>query len=138
MLRAGGVYRVRAGLAGVRLPQQVLTDDGKQFTGRFGRPRPAEVLFERIWRRNGSETDVRDSSPRTSTGWAGTRSSSSGQSVSVGTSRSGRSSFGSGRPMPAPARALDGHHDRASVPGRGAPEDGPVSADHRVPYPAPV
>lgn len=37
-------------------PQQVLTDNGKQFTGRFGKPRPAEVLFERICRRNGIET----------------------------------------------------------------------------------
>jgi transposase InsO family protein len=34
-------------------PEQVLTDNGKQFTGRFGKPRPAEVLFERICRRNG-------------------------------------------------------------------------------------
>ena len=25
----------------------------KQFTGRFGKPRPAEVLFERICRRDG-------------------------------------------------------------------------------------
>jgi hypothetical protein len=31
----------------------VLTDNGKQFTGRFGKPRPAEVLFERICRENG-------------------------------------------------------------------------------------
>jgi integrase-like protein len=31
----------------------VLSDNGKQFTGRFGRPRPAEVLFERICRENG-------------------------------------------------------------------------------------
>jgi hypothetical protein len=30
----------------------VLSDNGKQFTGRFGRPRPAEVLFERICREN--------------------------------------------------------------------------------------
>jgi hypothetical protein len=30
-----------------------LTDNGKQFTGRFGKPRPAEVLFERICRKNG-------------------------------------------------------------------------------------
>ncbi|HEY2692074.1 MAG TPA: integrase core domain-containing protein [Streptosporangiaceae bacterium] len=29
------------------------TFNGRQFTGRFGRPRPAEVLFERICRRNG-------------------------------------------------------------------------------------
>jgi transposase InsO family protein len=26
------------------IPDEVLTDNGKQFTGRFGRPRPAEVL----------------------------------------------------------------------------------------------
>ena len=35
------------------IPAEVLTDNGKQFTGRFGRPRPAEVLFERICRENG-------------------------------------------------------------------------------------
>jgi len=29
------------------------TFNGKQFTGRFGKPRPAEVLFERICRENG-------------------------------------------------------------------------------------
>ncbi|MFJ1530882.1 integrase core domain-containing protein [Streptomyces mirabilis] len=31
----------------------MLTDNGKQFTGRYTRPRPAEVLFERICRENG-------------------------------------------------------------------------------------
>ena len=35
------------------IPSEVLTDNGKQFTGRFGRPRPAEVMFERICRENG-------------------------------------------------------------------------------------
>ena len=35
------------------VPDEVLTDNGKQFTGRFGKPRPAEVLFERICRENG-------------------------------------------------------------------------------------
>ena len=35
------------------IPTEVLTDNGKQFTGRFGKPRPAEVLFERICRENG-------------------------------------------------------------------------------------
>jgi transposase InsO family protein len=35
------------------IPGEVLSDNGKQFTGRFGKPRPAEVLFERICRRNG-------------------------------------------------------------------------------------
>jgi transposase InsO family protein len=35
------------------VPEEVLTDNGKQFTGRFGRPTPGEVLFERICRENG-------------------------------------------------------------------------------------
>jgi transposase InsO family protein len=35
------------------VPEEILTDNGKQFTGRFGKPRPAEVLFERILRENG-------------------------------------------------------------------------------------
>lgn len=35
------------------VPEEVLTDNGKQFTGRFNKPRPAEVLFERILRENG-------------------------------------------------------------------------------------
>ena len=35
------------------IPSEVLTDNGKQFTGRFGKPRPAEVMFERICRENG-------------------------------------------------------------------------------------
>jgi hypothetical protein len=36
------------------VPQQVLTDNGKVFTGRFGHP-PVEVLFDRICRENGIE-----------------------------------------------------------------------------------
>ncbi|MEU1276351.1 IS481 family transposase [Streptomyces sp. NPDC005799] len=35
------------------IPSEVLTDNGKQFTGRFTKPRPAEVLFERVCRENG-------------------------------------------------------------------------------------
>jgi hypothetical protein len=35
------------------VPSEVLTDNGKQFTGRFTKPLPAEVLFERICRENG-------------------------------------------------------------------------------------
>jgi transposase InsO family protein len=42
-----------AAMAAYGVPDEVLTDNGKQFTGRFGKPRPAEVLFERICRRNG-------------------------------------------------------------------------------------
>lgn len=37
------------------VPEQVLTDNGKQFTGKYGRPRPSEVLFDRICRMNGIE-----------------------------------------------------------------------------------
>jgi transposase InsO family protein len=46
----------RAFIAAMRaygIPDEVLSDNGKVFTGRFGKPRPAEVLFERICRRNG-------------------------------------------------------------------------------------
>ncbi|WP_042411071.1 IS481 family transposase [Streptacidiphilus carbonis] len=35
------------------VPCEVLTDNGKQFTGRYTKPAPAEVLFERICRENG-------------------------------------------------------------------------------------
>jgi hypothetical protein len=40
-------------MAAYGIPDEVLTDNGKVFTGRFGKPRPAEVLFERICRKNG-------------------------------------------------------------------------------------
>jgi transposase InsO family protein len=42
-----------AALAEYGIPGEVLTDNGKQFTGRFGKPMPAEVMFERICRENG-------------------------------------------------------------------------------------
>jgi transposase InsO family protein len=35
------------------VPSEVLTDNGKQFTGRHTRPQPVEVLFEQICRDNG-------------------------------------------------------------------------------------
>jgi hypothetical protein len=41
-----------AALAAYGVPQQILTDNGKVFTGRFGHP-PVEVLFDRICRENG-------------------------------------------------------------------------------------
>ena len=44
-----------AALAEYGVPEQVLTDNGKQFTGKYGRPRPSEVLFDRICRMNGIE-----------------------------------------------------------------------------------
>jgi integrase-like protein/homeodomain-containing protein len=42
-----------AAAASAEVPAEVLTDNGKQFTGRFTRPRPAEVLFERVSREYG-------------------------------------------------------------------------------------
>jgi transposase InsO family protein len=42
-----------AAMAAYGVPSEVLTDNGKQFTGRFTKPRPAEVLFERVCRENG-------------------------------------------------------------------------------------
>lgn len=42
-------------LAELGVPEQVLTDNGRQFTGKYGRPRPSEVLFDRICRKNGIE-----------------------------------------------------------------------------------
>jgi transposase InsO family protein len=46
-------------------PDEVLTDNGKQFTGRFTKPRPAEVMFERICRENGIV--ARNTKPRSPT-----------------------------------------------------------------------
>lgn len=50
-------------LARYGIPDEILTDNGKCFTGRFG-PNPVEVLFERILRENGishRHTGVRSS-----------------------------------------------------------------------------
>ncbi|MEV0742878.1 IS481 family transposase [Streptomyces sp. NPDC050549] len=48
------------------VPAEVLTDNGKQFTGRFTKPRPAEVLFERVCRENGVTAKlIRPYSPTT-------------------------------------------------------------------------
>ncbi|MFB9477726.1 integrase core domain-containing protein, partial [Nonomuraea salmonea] len=46
-------------------PLEVLTDNGKQFTGRFGGPKAGEVLFERVCRENGIK--LRHTAPRTPT-----------------------------------------------------------------------
>jgi transposase InsO family protein len=45
---------LRSALATYGVPEQILTDNGKVFTGRFGHP-PVEVLFDRICRENGIE-----------------------------------------------------------------------------------
>jgi transposase InsO family protein len=45
---------LRGALATYGAPEQILTDNGKVFTGRFGHP-PVEVLFDAICRQNGIE-----------------------------------------------------------------------------------
>ena len=45
---------LRAALATYGVPEQILTDNGKVFTGRFHHP-PVEVLFDAICRQNGVE-----------------------------------------------------------------------------------
>jgi transposase InsO family protein len=45
---------LRAALASYGVPEQILTDNGKVFTGRFAHP-PVEVLFDAICRQNGIE-----------------------------------------------------------------------------------
>lgn len=50
------------------VPSEVLTDNGKQFTGRFTKPRPAEVLFERICRENGITARLTKPGSPTTTG----------------------------------------------------------------------
>jgi transposase InsO family protein len=50
------------------VPSEVLSDNGKQFTGRFTKPYPAEVLFERICRENGITTRLTKPRSPTTTG----------------------------------------------------------------------
>jgi transposase InsO family protein len=45
---------LRGALAAYGVPEQILTDNGKVFTGRFGHP-PVEVLFDAICRQHGIE-----------------------------------------------------------------------------------
>ncbi|MFI1201204.1 IS481 family transposase [Streptomyces sp. NPDC020883] len=50
------------------VPSEVLTDNGKQFTGRFTKPLPAEVLFERVCRENGISARLTKPRSPTTTG----------------------------------------------------------------------
>ncbi|WGD44811.1 IS481 family transposase [Streptomyces cathayae] len=50
------------------VPFEVLTDNGKQFTGRHTRPQPVEVLFERICRENGITQRLAEPGSPTTTG----------------------------------------------------------------------
>ena len=49
------------------IPDEILTDNGKVFTGRFG-PRPVEVMFDRICRENGISHRLTAPSSPTTTG----------------------------------------------------------------------
>ena len=49
-------------------PEEVLSDNGTVFTGRFIKPRPAEVLFERICRENGITQRLTKPASPTTTG----------------------------------------------------------------------
>ncbi|GAB3038233.1 hypothetical protein MBOU_25290 [Mycobacterium bourgelatii] len=56
LVRPSGTAVCEAFVAAINrwgVPFEVLTDNGKQFTGKFTRPLPVEVLFERICRENG-------------------------------------------------------------------------------------
>jgi transposase InsO family protein len=55
---------LRASLARYGIPDEILTDNGKVFTGRFG-PHPVEVLFDRILRESG--ISHRHTAPRSPT-----------------------------------------------------------------------
>jgi Integrase core domain len=46
-------WHFAAALRRFGVPQEILTDNGKVFTGRYQRPQPVEVLFDRICRENG-------------------------------------------------------------------------------------
>jgi transposase InsO family protein len=50
------------------VPEEVLSDNGKVFTGRFTRPTASEVLFERIGRENGITTRLTKPASPTTTG----------------------------------------------------------------------
>ena len=57
-----------AAMTAYGVPLEVLTDNGKQFTGRFTKPYPAEVIFERICRENGITTRLTKPRSPTATG----------------------------------------------------------------------
>jgi transposase InsO family protein len=50
------------------VPSEVLTDNGGQFTGRYIKPQPVEVLFERICRDNGIKQRLTKPASPTTTG----------------------------------------------------------------------
>lgn len=53
------------------VPSEVLTDNGKQFTGRYSKPLPVEVKFERVCRENGINQRLTKPRSPTTTGKIG-------------------------------------------------------------------
>ena len=102
------------------IPDEVLTDNGKQFTGRFNQPRPAEVMFERICRENGIV--ARNTKPRTPTTTG--KVERFHQSLQTRAARR-RRAFGPTSPTAQAAidafRGRVQHQPAAPVPGHGVP-----------------
>ncbi|NYJ19528.1 transposase InsO family protein [Leifsonia psychrotolerans] len=69
--RPSGIAVVEAFIAAMHqwgVPFEVLTDNGKQFTGKFTRPLPVEVLFERTCREHGISARLTKRRSPTTTG----------------------------------------------------------------------
>jgi transposase InsO family protein len=109
-----------AALARYGVSSEVLTDNGKQFTGRFAKPYPAEVLFERICRENGITTRLTKPRSPTTTGnierWHKTLRrellDAAGPFPSVVPTCTARTRTGSSRAL----RAIDSDGDRCRCP----------------------
>ena len=101
-----------AAMAEFGIPSEVLTGNGKQFTGRFGKPRSAEVMFERICRENGiTQRLTKPRSPRPPGRSSGcTRPCSWNCSTSAGRSPASRTP----RPQWTPGARTTTPGDRAS------------------------
>ncbi|MDT5297839.1 MAG: hypothetical protein QOG79_1081 [Mycobacterium sp.] len=109
-----------AALARYGVSSEVLTDNGKQFTDRFAKPYPAEVLFERICRENGITTRLTKPRSPTTTGnierWRKTLRrellDAAGPFPSVVPTCTARTRTGSSRA----SRAIDSDGDRCRCP----------------------
>lgn len=125
-----GAFVAAMGRYGV--PEEVLTDNGKQFTGRFG-PGQGEVLFERICRENGITARLTKPRSPTTTGEGGAvppdRAGRIARRAGRGAGAVPESSGGPGTGgrlgrglQPAPAASGVGHaHPGRAVPARPAP-----------------
>jgi transposase InsO family protein len=109
------------------IPSEVLTDNGKQFTGRFSKP-PIEVLFDRICRENGIEHALTKPRSPTTTGKVERFHRSLREELLTGTI------FADAH---AAQRALDAwvEHYNTARPHQGIGMDTPHTRFHRLPGP---